>query len=39
MVAYQKDTREVQRIKEIKNQPVYQSIPFDVVKSANNVSG
>jgi DNA repair protein RecO (recombination protein O) len=34
LVAYQKDTREVQRIKEIKNQPVYQSIPFDVVKSS-----
>lgn len=32
-VAYQKDTREVQRIKELKNQPVYQSIPFDLVKS------
>ncbi len=31
-VAYQKDTREVQRIKEIKNQPAYQSIPFDVIK-------
>ncbi len=34
LVAYQKETREVQRIKEIKNQPVYQSIPFDVVKSS-----
>ncbi len=33
-VAYQKEAREVQRLKEIKNQPVYQSIPFDVVKSA-----
>jgi DNA repair protein RecO (recombination protein O) len=33
LVAYQKDTREVQRIKEIKNQPVYQNIPFDVTKS------
>lgn len=33
LVAYQKDTREVQRIKEIKNQPVYQNIPFDVAKS------
>lgn len=33
-VAYQKDTREIQQIKELKNQPVYQSIPFDVVKSA-----
>jgi DNA repair protein RecO (recombination protein O) len=34
MVAYQKDSREVQRIKEVKNQPVYQNIPFDVAKSA-----
>lgn len=34
LVAYQKETREVQRIKEIKNQPAYQSIPFDVVKSS-----
>jgi DNA repair protein RecO (recombination protein O) len=34
MVAYQKDIREVQRIKEVKNQPVYQNIPFDVAKSA-----
>lgn len=32
-VAYQKETREVQRIKELKNQPVYQSIPFDLIKS------
>jgi DNA repair protein RecO (recombination protein O) len=34
MVAYQKDSREVQRIKEVKNQPVYQNIPFDVAKSS-----
>ncbi len=34
IVAYQKNTREIQRIKELKNQPVYQSIPFDVVKSS-----
>lgn len=33
-VAYQKESREVQRIKEIKNQPVFQSIPFDVIKSS-----
>lgn len=32
-VAYHKETRDVQRIKELKNQPVYQSIPFDLVKS------
>lgn len=37
LVAYQKDTREVQRIKEIKNQPVYQNIPFDIVKSAQAI--
>ncbi|SHF41190.1 DNA replication and repair protein RecO [Mariniphaga anaerophila] len=34
LVTYQKDSREVQRIKEIKNQPVYQNLPFDVTKSA-----
>lgn len=33
LVAYQKQTREIQRIKEIKNNPAYQTIPFDVVKS------
>lgn len=32
-VAYQKNTREVQRLKELRNQPAYQSIPFDVIKS------
>jgi DNA repair protein RecO (recombination protein O) len=37
LVAYQKDTREVQRIKEIKNHPVYQNIPFDVTKSAQAI--
>jgi DNA repair protein RecO (recombination protein O) len=37
LVAYQKDTREVQRIKEIKNQPVYQNIPFDVAKSTQAI--
>jgi DNA repair protein RecO (recombination protein O) len=36
-VAYQKDSREVQRIKEIKNQPVYQNIPFDVTKSTQAI--
>jgi DNA repair protein RecO (recombination protein O) len=34
MVAYQKETREVQRIKEIKNDPVYQNIPFEISKSS-----
>ena len=33
LVCYQKETREVQRIKEIKNTPAYQNIPFDVTKS------
>lgn len=33
LVAYQKQTREIQRIKEIKNNPVYQNIPFDIIKS------
>ncbi|MDD4227160.1 MAG: DNA repair protein RecO [Mariniphaga sp.] len=37
LIAYQKDTREVQTIKEIKNQPVYQNIPFDVVKSTQAI--
>jgi DNA repair protein RecO (recombination protein O) len=37
LVAYQKETREIQRIKEIRNHPVYQNIPFDVVKSAQAI--
>ena len=37
LIAYQKDTREVQRIKEMKNQPVYQNIPFDVSKSTQAI--
>ena len=36
-VAWQKETREVQRIKELKTQPVYQSIPFNVVKSTQAI--
>lgn len=36
-IAYQKETREVQRLKEIKIQPVYQSIPFDTVKSTQAI--
>lgn len=36
-IAYQKETREVQRIKELKIQPVYQSIPFDIVKSTQAI--
>ena len=34
LVAYQKESRDVQRIKEIKNEPVYQSIPFNITKSS-----
>ena len=34
LVTYQKQSREVQRVKEIKNNPTYQNIPFDMVKSA-----
>ncbi len=34
LVTYQKQTREIQRIKEIKNRPVYQNIPFKVTKSS-----
>ncbi len=37
LTAYQKDSREIQRIKEIRNVPAYQSIPFDIVKSAQIV--
>jgi len=33
VVAYIKDSREVQRVKEIKNHPAYQNIPFDIRKS------
>lgn len=34
LVSYQKQSREVQRIKEIKNEPAYQDIPFNVIKSS-----
>ena len=34
MVAYQKQSRNVQRLKEFKSLSNYQNIPFDVVKSA-----
>ncbi len=33
LVGYQKMTREIQRLKEIKNVPVYQNIPFEISKS------
>jgi DNA repair protein RecO (recombination protein O) len=34
MVVYHKNTGNVQRIKELKNSPVLQSIPYDVIKSS-----
>lgn len=34
MVVYHKNTGGVQRIKEVKNSPVLQSIPYDVIKSS-----
>ena len=34
MVVYHKDTGNVQRIKELKNAPQLQSIPYDVIKSS-----
>jgi DNA repair protein RecO (recombination protein O) len=34
MVVYHKNTGNVQRIKEVKNAPVLQTIPYDVIKSS-----
>jgi DNA repair protein RecO (recombination protein O) len=34
MVAYQKQTRELHRIKELKSNHVYQNIPFNITKSS-----
>ncbi len=34
MVVYHKNTSNVQRIKELKNSPLLQSIPYDVIKSS-----
>ncbi len=34
IVGYQKQNRNIQQIKEIRNTPVYQNIPFDISKSA-----
>lgn len=34
LVTYQKQSREIQRIKEVKNTPVYQDIPFNMLKTA-----
>ncbi len=33
-VAYQKQSRDLHRIKELKNNQVYQNLPFDITKSA-----
>ena len=33
LVAYEKQSREIQRIKEIRSSQAYQNIPFDVIKS------
>lgn len=37
LVAYQKQNRDIQRVKEIKHSPVYQNIPFDIVKSTQAI--
>lgn len=37
LVTYQKQTREIQRIREIKSHQTYQNIPFDVVKSTQAI--
>ncbi len=37
LVSYQKENREIQRIKEIKNNPAFQTIPFDVLKSTQAI--
>ena len=34
MVVYHKNTANIQRIKELKNQPLLNSIPYDVIKSS-----
>ena len=34
MVVYYKNTGNVQRIKELKNSPVLQTIPYDIIKSS-----
>lgn len=37
IVAYQKNNRDIQRIKEIKINQVYQNIPFDITKSTQAI--
>src|SRR5680860_561220 len=33
LVTYQKQNREIQRVKEMKGSQTYQNIPFDIIKS------
>ena len=37
LVTYQKQTREIQRIKEIKSSQTYQNIPFEITKSTQAI--
>ena len=37
LVAYQKQSRDIQRIKEIKSSQTYQNIPFDIIKSTQAI--
>ena len=37
LVTYQKKTRDIQRIKEIKSSQIYQNIPFDIIKSTQAI--
>ncbi len=37
LVTYQKETREIQRVKEIRIQQAYQNIPFDIAKSTQAI--
>lgn len=37
LVTYQKQTRELQRVKEIKSNQVYQNIPFEIAKSTQAI--
>ena len=37
LVAYQKQNRDIQRVKEIKTSQIYQNIPFDITKSTQAI--
>lgn len=37
LVAYQKQSRDIQRVKEIKSSQIYQNIPFDIAKSTQAI--